>query len=188
MFACMYFAALRPGEAVSLHEQDCYLPPEGWGRLTLDGSRPEVNRRWTDTGDAHELRGLKHRGKDDVRRCRSLQNWSRSFGEHLAEFGVGPDGRLFRSERGGVVASTAYTEVWQEARALALTPAQVASPLARRPYDLRHAAVSLWLNGGVPAPEVADRAGHGVDVLLRVYAKCIDGQEEIVEPADRRRY
>ncbi|GAA5086080.1 hypothetical protein GCM10023259_098850 [Thermocatellispora tengchongensis] len=56
---------------------------------------------------------------------------------------------------------------------LALTPAQVASPLARRPYDLRHAAVSLWLNGGVPAPEVAGRAGHGVDVLLRVYAKCI---------------
>ncbi|MEU1385930.1 hypothetical protein [Nonomuraea sp. NPDC005730] len=63
---------------------------------------------------------------------------------------------------------------------MALTPAQVASPLARRAYDLRLAAVSLWLNGGVPAPEVAARGGHGVDVLLRVYAKCIDGQEEIV--------
>ncbi|GGK86519.1 hypothetical protein GCM10010126_52220 [Planomonospora parontospora] len=31
---------------------------------------------------------------------------------------------------------------------------------------------------GVHAPEVAERAGHGVDVLLRVYAKCIDGQHE----------
>jgi integrase len=82
-----------------------------------------------------------------------------------------------------VVASTAYSQVWQEARMLALTPAQVASPLARRPYDLRHAAVSLWLNAGVPAPDVAERAGHGVDVLLRVYAKCIDGQQEI---ANRR--
>ncbi len=40
------------------------------------------------------------------------------------------------------------------------TPAQQASPLARRPYDLRHAAVSLWLNSGVPATEVARRAGH----------------------------
>ncbi|WP_342769381.1 hypothetical protein [Sphaerisporangium album] len=40
--------------------------------------------------------------------------------------------------------------------------------------------MSLWLNGGVPAPEVAVRAGHGVDVLLRVYAKSIDGQETIV--------
>jgi integrase len=48
--------------------------------------------------------------------------------------------------------------------------------LAARPYDLRHAAVSLWLNAGVPPTEVAQRAGHGVDVLLRVYAKCLDGQ------------
>jgi integrase len=49
---------------------------------------------------------------------------------------------------------------------------------AARPYDLRHAAVSLWLNGGVAATEVANRAGHSVEVLLRVYAKCIDGGEE----------
>jgi hypothetical protein len=41
--------------------------------------------------------------------------------------------------------------------------------------DLRHAAVSLWLNRGVPAPEVVQRAGHSVDVLLKVYAKCIEG-------------
>jgi hypothetical protein len=31
----------------------------------------------------------------------------------------------------------------------------------------------------VPAPDVAERAGHGVDVLLRVYAKCLDGHQEI---------
>jgi hypothetical protein len=36
--------------------------------------------------------------------------------------------------------------------------------------------VSLWLNAGVPATEVARRAGHGVAVLLKVYANCIDGQ------------
>lgn len=58
------------------------------------------------------------------------------------------------------------------------TPDQVASPLARRPYDLRHAAVSLWPNAGVHAPEVAERVGHGADVLLKVYAKRIDGQHE----------
>jgi hypothetical protein len=40
--------------------------------------------------------------------------------------------------------------------------------------------VSLWLNAGVPAPEVADHAGHSVDVLLKIYAKCIDGQEATV--------
>ena len=58
----------------------------------------------------------------------------------------------------------------------ALTPAQYRSPLGRRPYDLGHAAVSLWLNAEVPAIEVARRAGHGVAVLLTIYAHCIDGQ------------
>jgi integrase len=56
--------------------------------------------------------------------------------------------------------------------------AQYRSPLGRRPYDLRHAAVSLWLNSGVPATEVARRAGHGVAVLLKIYAHCIDGQAD----------
>jgi hypothetical protein len=36
--------------------------------------------------------------------------------------------------------------------------------------------VSLWLNSGVPATEVARRAGHGVAVLLKIYAHCMDGQ------------
>ena len=34
----------------------------------------------------------------------------------------------------------------------------------------------LWLNSGVPATEVARRAGHGVAALLKIYAHCIDGQ------------
>ena len=69
---------------------------------------------------------------------------------------------------------------WRETRVVGLSPSQQASPLAGRPYDLRHAGVSLWLNAGVPAPEVAERAGHSVDVLLKVYAKCIDGQADVV--------
>lgn len=100
--------------------------------------------------------------------------------DHLDRYGTGPDGRLFRSPGGGVVSSSTYYRVWENARHYALTPSQAASPLAGRPYDLRHAAVSLWLNGGVPATEVAERAGHSVDVLLKVYAKCIDGQRDTV--------
>jgi len=38
--------------------------------------------------------------------------------------------------------------------------------------------VSLWLNSGVPATEVVRRAGHGVAVLLKIYAHCIDGQAD----------
>jgi hypothetical protein len=40
--------------------------------------------------------------------------------------------------------------------------------------------VSLWLNAGVPATEVAARAGQSVEVLLRIYAKCVDGDEAIM--------
>jgi integrase len=56
----------------------------------------------------------------------------------------------------------------------ALTLEAATSPLARTPYDLRHAAVSTWLNGGVPATDVAEWAGHSVEILLKIYAKCLD--------------
>jgi len=71
---------------------------------------------------------------------------------------------------------TVYS-AWHRAREAALTPKQFESMLARRPYDLRHACLSTWLNAGVPPAQVAEWAGHGVDVLLKVYAGCLDGQE-----------
>lgn len=39
--------------------------------------------------------------------------------------------------------------------------------------------MSLWLNAGVPATQVAQWAGHSVHALLKVYASCIDGQDEV---------
>lgn len=98
---------------------------------------------------------------------------------HIARIGAGPDGRLFRGARGSLLSESSYGRVWQLVRTKALTPAHVNSSLARRPYDLRHSGVTLGLNAGVPAPEVARRAGHGVAVLLRVYAGCIDGHEQL---------
>lgn len=85
--------------------------------------------------------------------------------------GVAPDGRLFRTQRGGLVQDTGYGEVWAEVRLRALPPAQRSSSLAKRPFDLRHAAASTWLSSGVEPQVVAQRAGHSVDVLFRVYAK-----------------
>ena len=73
---------------------------------------------------------------------------------HIKRYGTTPDGRIFQTARGGILQDSAYGAVWAEARKQALTPAQNRSPLGRRPYDLRHAAVSLWLNSGVPATEV----------------------------------
>jgi len=50
--------------------------------------------------------------------------------------------------------------------------------LASHPYDLRHAALSTWLNAGVDPMDVAERAGNSVEVLLKTYAKCLDGKQE----------
>jgi len=123
-------------------------------------------------------RGLKHRAQHETQSIPIPPVLVQILGAHLKRYGTSPDGRIFRTARGGIIQDSAYSADWAAARAAALTPAQHASPLARRPYDLRHAAVSLWLNSGVPATEVARRAGHSVAVLLKIYAHCIDGQAD----------
>jgi integrase len=98
--------------------------------------------------------------------------------EHLEEFGTTGDGRLFATSTGGVISAAAVCRIWEDARWLGLTPEQQLSPLAGRPYDLRHACATMLLNAGVPPKEVARRLGHSVDVLWKVYAGCMDGDEE----------
>jgi integrase len=73
--------------------------------------------------------------------------------------GTAPDGRLFPGTRGGMLSESVYGRTWHAARYTALGPELAATALAR-PYDLRHAALSLWLNAtGAPA-EIAARAGN----------------------------
>ena len=184
-FACMYYAALRPAEALHHRVDDCDLPRKGWGWLHLTGSTQHVGEGWGDEEGVREDRELKHRAKGATRDVPVAPVLVRILRDHLALPDLAPDGRLFcsRDYRRGPVSSVTYTRVWREARIAAFTKAQQRSPLAKVPYHLRHAAVSLWLNAGVPATQVAEWAGHSVHVLLKVYAKCIDGQDE----AARRR-
>lgn len=179
-FGAIYYSAARPAEVANLRDTDCKLPERGWGELTLWESRPAAGSRWTDSGEVHDRRGLKHRAARDTRVVPIPPALVELLREHIERFGLAEDGRLFRSPNGQVVGSATYARVWAQARLFAFTPAQVASPLAGRPYDLRHAAVSTWLNAGVPAAEVAERAGHSVDVLNKVYAKCLDGQRDVI--------
>lgn len=179
-FGVMYYAALRPGEAVDLRKEALSVPTTGWGELYLSTSAPSAGRAWSQSGTRREPRQLKHRGVEEVRVVPSPPELTALLRAHLDEHGTAPDGRLFRGARGGPLSESLYGRLWGQARARALAAEEVASPLVRRPYDLRHAAVSTWLNGGVPAPQVAAWAGHSVDVLLRVYAKCIAGQDDAV--------
>jgi len=92
---------------------------------------------------------------------------------HLHQFGTAPDGRLFRDTRGGMLSESVYGRAWHTARQAALGPGLAATALVRRPYDLRHAALSLWLNASGAPAEVAARAGS-VRALHDVYLHCID--------------
>jgi integrase len=176
-FALLYYAALRPAEAVDLGKSALSVPGEGWGELYLPGSAPTTGAAWGDSGTRRDKRGLKHRPRNEVRIVPCAPPLTALIHQHLSTFGTTSDGRLFRGARGGDLSDSTYGRVWQQARQRALSTEEAASPLARRPYDLRHAAVSTWLNGGVEPTRVAEWAGHSVAVLLRVYAKCIAGQE-----------
>ncbi|TQE34621.1 tyrosine-type recombinase/integrase [Streptomyces ipomoeae] len=177
-FGCILYSASRPGETVGLLVRDVHLPRRGWGKITLRESRPRAGRPWTDSGEAHDKKGLKHRSRKAVRvvpippRLVALLRW------HITVHGVAPDGRLFRTARGGMVQESGYGEVWANARQEVLTPQECATKLAKRPYDLRHTAVSTWLSAGVEPQIVAARAGHSVAVLFRVYAKFLRGGDD----------
>ncbi|CAM5729496.1 hypothetical protein [Streptomyces fumanus] len=158
---------------------DLKLPEAGWGAALLNRTRSSVGKRWTDYSETHDDQGRKNRLAEEVRLVPIPPQLLTILRQHIDTFGTAEDGRLFTKERGGVDGSSTYYRVWQEARALALPPAAVASPLAARPYDLRHSALSTWLNSGVDTTEVVERAGNSVEVLLSRYAKCIDGRQEI---------
>jgi integrase len=190
-FAVMYYAGLRPEEAINLRADDVALPSEGqsqqeipddeWGELHLRTATPDAGSDWTDDGSQRERRQLKHRAAGDSRIVPTHPELTRILRDHLAHFGTVPDGRLFSGVRGGELPTITYRRAWIRARQAAFTAPEQASPLARRPYDLRHACLSTWLNGGVYPTQVAEWAGHGVDVLLRIYAKCVVGQDELAK-------
>jgi len=179
-FGCMYYAGLRPSEAVMLTLDELELPDRdgGWGWLYLGDSAPSTGGAWNETGNRRERRQLKHRAAKEIRPVPLSPALARLLRKHLAEYGTAPDGRLFRGEAGGLLSDTVYGRSWEKARQAALSPAEAASPLGERPYDLRHARLSTWLNAGVAPAQVAEWAGNSVPVLLRVYAKCLADSEQ----------
>lgn len=178
LYGCMYYGMLRPSEAVSLLLDECHLPADGWGRLEFREVRSASGRDWTDDGEVHETRAPKGGPRNAVRRVPIPPQLVQLLREHLEQYGTGPEGQLFLTYRGATYQPSTLWRVLSEARVKAFTPAQVASPLARRPYDFRHAGVSWRLNAGAPGPQVAEWAGHSVEVLYRIYAHCLEGDDE----------
>lgn len=190
-FATMYFAGLRPEEAVNLRWSDVELPeytwneneqvwvaPEdAWGEITVHEVAPDVGRRWTDSGRQRDRRPPKGREEGESRHVPCVPQLSLILWEHRSLRVQGPNGLVFFGERGRQLATSTYSKAWRRGREKALNSSEFASPLARRPYDLRSACVSTWLKGA-PPQQVAEWAGHSLDVLLRIYARILDGSEQ----------
>ena len=179
-FACMYYAGARPSEVVELRKSDLDLPANGGrGMIYLQGSAPSVGSGFSRSGRRRDPRQLKHRAEGEVRPVPCHPLLTQHLLTHTSEFGTIRDGRLFRGERGGDLSESVYSRVWDQARDLALSPSLARTPIAGRPYDLRHACLSAWLNNGVEQTQVAEWAGNSVKVLMDTYAKCIHGHDEI---------
>jgi integrase len=179
-FGCLYYAALRPAEAVALRGEDLILPADRRGKIILTSACPRTGTPWTSTGTPHEPRGLKHRPAGATRVVPIPPVLVSMLRRHLDEYGSTPDGRLFRGARGGILSESVYGRAWHAARQAALGPDLAATTLARRPYDLRHAALSLWLNASAEPAEVAARAGNSARVLHDMYLHCIDSHQDLV--------
>ncbi|MFG2757369.1 tyrosine-type recombinase/integrase [Streptomyces wuyuanensis] len=179
-FAMLYYAGPRPEEVVAIRVLDARLPAVGeddqWGELLFHSAQPEVGRRWTDTGDVHEERGLKGRARDDTRVVPCRPALTRILREHIEAEALKPGDLLFPGENGGILSGSVFRRAWRTAREKVLTPEEFASPLGKRVYDLRHTCLTTWLNAGIPPAQVAEWAGNSVPVLLATYARCISGQ------------
>ncbi|MER5412900.1 tyrosine-type recombinase/integrase [Streptomyces virginiae] len=178
-FAAMYYAGPRPEEVVAMYVMDVRLPPEGaadqWGELLIHTAQPEVGKHWTNDGAIHEERGLKGRAKDDMRTVPCRPALTKILREHIEREELKPGDLLFPGEKGEMLAGSVIRRAWRSARQETLTPEEIASPLGKRVYDLRHTCLTNWLNDGVPPAQVAEWAGNSVPVLLAVYARCVVG-------------
>lgn len=90
-FGCLYYACMRPGEAVILRQADCTSPPaSAWGLLLLSGNAPLVGSQWTrtgtqrqgvtDSGTSHDRPDLKHRARKATRPVPIPPSWSTCCG------------------------------------------------------------------------------------------------------------
>ncbi|WP_206320793.1 tyrosine-type recombinase/integrase [Streptomyces zingiberis] len=178
-FATLYYAGLRPEEAVALRVGDATLPETGWGEFLVHEAQPEVGSQWTDTGEVHEKRDLKGRAEGDTRLVPIHPRLAVILREIIEKYDLGSADLLFPGERGDMLAGSVFRRVWAKAREEVLSEHEFKSPTGKRVYDLRHTCLTAWMNEGIPHSEVAEMAGNSVPVLQAIYARCIIGQREV---------
>jgi integrase len=171
------FCGLRPSEAIELRRRRLDLdgtPP----KVTLAGSYNPVPDRYLQPGETRR-RPLKGRGRRVTRTIPIPAKVAVKLRDHLAEFtGAGGDALVFVNTIGGRIdLSNFHRDVWKHAVAATFPTGPLRGV---RRQDLRHAAITLWLNSGVPLKVAQTWSGHKtLSVLLDTYYGVMQHDEHV---------
>ena len=153
LVSVLAYVGIRPGEALALRWGDI-----GKATVLVERANDDGAVKRTKTGRARSAKLLAPVRND-------LMAWRLASG-HPAD-----DALVFPKTGGG-----AWREHdWRNWRRTKFQPAARALGLdIRRPYDLRHAAASLWLHEGRSVVEVAAWLGHSPAMTYSTYAHVIE--------------
>jgi integrase len=193
-FALMFWAALRPEEAVNVRWSNFVLPATDneWGELILDSAAPTVGSKWTLDGvvrELRELRELKACEIGDTRVVPLCPELVAILRRHRAAHRKCPNGQVFWGERTDLLSDSTCRSMLNRARKKAFTAEEQTSPVAKTPYDFRHACITRWLNALIPVADVAKWSGNSPAIIHRKYEHCVAAQmkrlQALIEAADR---
>ena len=147
----MLQTGLRTGEAFGLH----------WGDVDWAGLRCRIHQNHTLT------HGLQPRTKTGRERWVPLNPTAQAV---LRELGPQkPEGLLFPWCRHSFMAQ--FRSVMEQLHQKGVTQQRF------RPYDLRHTAISRWLEAQIPVSQAAAWAGNTAEVIWRHYASATERYE-----------
>jgi integrase len=170
--------ALRPGEGRALERREVALNCLP-AMLNLRSSRSDVPERFFDPGESRN-RPLKGRDPRVRRRVPIPRHLVPILREHMDRYvDRRPNALVCTAPNGGRInLSNFHRDVWEPARRAAF-PEE--SPLRRvRRHDLRHSAITAWLNSGVLLKTAQQWSGHRrLSVLLDTYLGVMTGDADV---------
>ena len=174
----MGLCGLRPGEATDLRRRDFVLAGDR-PSVTVGGSRSEVPERYFTEGQTRR-RPLKGRGAKARRTVPIPAELLPLLALHLSRYVDGQSNAyVFTTAKGARLnSSNFYRDVWGPSRKRVF---EESSPLRKvRRQDLRHSAITMWLNAGVPLKTAQRWSGHKtLSVLLDTYLGVMKGDEDV---------
>lgn len=197
--SCILYAGMRPEEVSQLHLSEMTLPSDGsYGEARVHGGTVNAGKRYSNSGTAYDRQGQKWRHVDAAPRQVPLPPELVSIiRDHIASYGVGQDGLLFRNKAGNPLTVELTGKAFRKARAKLHPPMfdaqgnplpawQQADKLCGvTPYDLRHTYATIPIrqsqsSNGMPSKAlIAKWLGHSERVLEDIYSGVFDNDQRL---------